>query len=118
MYRWKYAIPGLIFGAPCRTCGRYRCNRPHQTTRPPRPPCPNCGTAHPHLTFCPTAVLPPARAGAQPWMLDMYAESIARQRRQLVDQQLQQVEQERSTSLDPRLAPWAAIAAQEGGRLE
>jgi hypothetical protein len=51
-------------------------------------------------------------------MLDMYAESIARQRRQLVEQQLQQVEQERSTSLDPRLAPWAAIAAQEGGRLE
>lgn len=117
LYRWKYALMGLLFGAPCRTCGRYRCKTQHQAPRPPRPPCPSCGTGHPHLTFCPSAVLPPARAGVQPWMLDMYAESVARQLRQQVEQQLQQVEQDRA-EIDPRLAPWAAIAAQEGGRLE
>ncbi len=116
MYRWTYMLKGLLFGAPCRTCGRYRCKVRHQTARPAPQPCPTCGVAHPHLTFCRAAVIPPARAGAQPWMLDMEAASIARQQRQQVEQQLLQHACE-AAGVDPLLAPWAAIAEQEGGRL-
>jgi hypothetical protein len=49
-------------------------------------------------------------------MLDMEAASIARQQRQQVEQQLLQHACE-AAGVDPLLAPWAAIAEQEGGRL-